>query len=88
MTTSIETADSGGGSEQAMTDILDFIRVRKPELGAIDDDVDLIDERIVDSLDFAELLFVIEESTGKPIDLSKVDVEDFRSLRSIRRAFL
>jgi len=88
VTTSIETADSGGSSEQAMTDILDFIRARKPEVDAIGDDVDLIDERIVDSLDFAELLFVIEESTGKSIDLSKVDVEDFRSLRSIRRAFL
>lgn len=71
-----------------MTDILEFIRARKPEVGAIDEDADLIDERIVDSLDFAELLFVIEESTGEPIDLSTVDVEAFRTLRSIRHAFL
>lgn len=54
----------------------------------IDIDLDLIESRVIDSLDFAEFLFFLEELTGKPIELGAVDLDTFRTLRSITARFL
>lgn len=83
MTDGEQTSEHG----PELREVVSFIRGRKPDLGPIAEDADLIEDRIVDSLDFAELLFVIEEASGAPIDLTSVDLESFRSLGAIRRAF-
>lgn len=54
----------------------------------IDLDLDLIEHRLIDSLDFAEFLFVLEEVSGRTIDLGSVDLDTFRTLRSIEARFL
>lgn len=55
---------------------------------AIDLDVDLIENRLIDSLDFAEFLFLLEQVSGKAINLEQVDLDSFRTLRSIQSRFL
>jgi methoxymalonate biosynthesis acyl carrier protein len=50
-------------------------------------DVDLIENGLIDSLAFVELLLLIEREFGTPIDLEAVEIDDFRSLASIA-AFL
>lgn len=54
----------------------------------VDLDTDLIENRLIDSLDFAEFLFLLEEVTGQVIDLASVDLLAFRTLRSIQARFL
>jgi len=51
------------------------------------DDVNIIDTRLVDSLSFVELIYTIEEASGTEIDFDSIDIEDFQSLDTIRKAF-
>lgn len=67
--------------------VLDFLLARRPELGSIDPDFDLIDNRVLDSLGFVNFLYVLEEQTGREISLDTVSPEDFRTLRRIRERF-
>ncbi len=68
--------------------VLNFITQRNPEVGELGLDDDLIDRRAVDSLAFVEFVYLLEEFGGEPIDLEDVDVDDFRTLRSINSRFL
>lgn len=67
-----------------------WIRSKKRTPGEIriEPDTDLIENRLIDSLDFAEFLFFVEDLTGTEIDLESVDVNAFRTLRSIEARFL
>ncbi len=67
--------------------VLDFLLARRPDLGTIDPDYDLIDNRVLDSLGFVNFLYVLEEQTGREITLDTVSPEDFRTLRRIRERF-
>lgn len=64
-----------------------WILKRNPDLTELADDVDIIETRLVDSLAFVELVYTIESATGVEIDFDAIDVDDFRSLSAIERAF-
>ncbi|MEU2059749.1 acyl carrier protein [Streptomyces sp. NPDC013455] len=83
MTTESAAAAPGGTGDL----VLDFLLARRPELGTIDPDYDLIDNRVLDSLGFVNFLYVLEEQTGREISLDTVSPEDFRTLRRIRERF-
>lgn len=67
--------------------VVEYLLARRPELGTIDPDYDLIDNRVLDSLGFVNFLYVLEEQTGREISLDQVSPEDFRTLRRIRARF-
>jgi acyl carrier protein len=67
--------------------VLTYLLARRPELTSIDPDLDLIENRIIDSLSFVNFLYVLEEQTGQAISLDEVSPEDFRTLRRIRERF-
>jgi acyl carrier protein len=71
-----------------LTAIQDWIASKHAEGVTVDLDTDLIESRLIDSLDFAEFLFLLEEISGRTIDLAMVDVQAFRTLRSIQSRFL
>ena len=48
-------------------------------------DTDLIESRLLDSMQIVELLLQIEQQFGLHIDLDRVDFEDLRSLARIAR---
>ncbi len=83
MTTNPAAAPVTGTGDLA----LDFLLARRPDLGTIDPDYDLIDNRVLDSLGFVNFLYVLEEQTGREITLDQVSAEDFRTLRRIRERF-
>ncbi|HTZ44504.1 MAG TPA: hypothetical protein VMB79_11645 [Jatrophihabitans sp.] len=68
--------------------VLTYLLARRPDLTSIDEDLDLIENRVIDSLGFVNFLYVLEEATGEPISLDEVSPEDFRTLRRIRERFL
>lgn len=53
----------------------------------ISDDIDLIDNRLIDSLRFVEFVLLISEISGKNISLEEVNVDDFRTLERIREVY-
>jgi acyl carrier protein len=67
--------------------VLSYLLARRPDLASIDEDLDLIDNRVIDSLGFVNFLYVLEEATGRSISMDEVSAEDFRTLRRIRLRF-
>jgi acyl carrier protein len=70
-----------------MEAVREFIRGRNPKLGHLDDEMDLIDSRAINSLAFVEFIFLLEELTGEPIDPEELDLDDFRTLKAIETRF-
>ncbi|WP_441249370.1 acyl carrier protein [Kitasatospora sp. McL0602] len=64
-----------------------WILKRHPERDDIDPDLDLIENRLIDSLSFVEFVFLLEQVSGNPIDMDTLEVDDLRSLSSIEARF-
>ncbi|MFD7061703.1 4'-phosphopantetheinyl transferase superfamily protein [Streptomyces sp. NPDC059906] len=67
--------------------VRDWILGRHPDRSELAYDVNIIENRLVDSLAFVELVYAIEDASGQEIDFDTIDVEDFQSLATIQRAF-
>lgn len=65
-----------------------WLLARKPDLTEIDPDLDLIENRIVDSLSFTEFVFFLEELVGRELQTTAETVQAFRTLRSIEKEIL
>ncbi|MFG2824427.1 acyl carrier protein [Kitasatospora sp. NPDC048365] len=72
-----------------MQQISEWIASKNPGLDrAVDPAEDLIEGRLIDSLDFLEFIYLLENVSGQPIDLTEVTVDDFRTLDRIQERFL
>ncbi len=70
-----------------MRAIREFVLDRNPKLSQLDNEMDLIDSRAINSLAFVEFIFLLEELTGEPIDPEELDLDDFRTLKAIEARF-
>lgn len=61
---------------------------KKPALGDIDMDSDLIENRVIDSLGFLDFVFYLEQLTGRELETDAKAVTAFRTLRNIRDMIL
>ncbi|MFC1408873.1 acyl carrier protein [Streptacidiphilus sp. N1-12] len=72
-----------------MKQIAEWIQTKNPGLDREPDpQEDLIEGRLIDSLDFLEFIYLLEEVSGRTIDLQEVSVDDFRTLERIEQRFL
>jgi len=51
------------------------------------DELDLFENRVIDSLEFMNFLMLLEEATGVPVDTERVQIEQLRTLATIRSHF-
>jgi acyl carrier protein len=51
------------------------------------DQDDIIQNRLIDSLQFVEFILFIEEVSGIAINMESLDIENFRSIDNIKQAF-
>jgi len=61
-----------------------WLLARNPEVTVIGWDEDLIDSRLIDSLDFPQLIFLLEDLVGHELELTAENVVGFRTLRGLR----
>ena len=71
-------------TEDMLEGVRAWLLARKPEITDIDLDLDLIENRVVDSLSFIEFLYFLEELTGNNLQTQAQSLATFRSLRVIR----
>jgi acyl carrier protein len=69
-------------------DLRAWVIARNPEVRELDADTDIIETRIVNSLQFVELMLHVEELCGRELNADEVNLEAFRTLRSIEKSFL
>jgi acyl carrier protein len=74
--------------EPKIESVRKWLEARKPEFATIDPDLDLIENRVIDSLAFTEFLFFLEELIDREIDPTPQIVASFRTLRTIERDIL
>ncbi|MEV5675624.1 MULTISPECIES: acyl carrier protein [unclassified Streptomyces] len=68
--------------------VVDWLRERNPTVGEIPEDLDLIENRLIDSLSFMEFILLVEDLIGRELRLDRIDVDQFRTLRSLTHHFL
>jgi acyl carrier protein len=61
---------------------------RNATLTNIDMDMDLIESRVLDSLDFLNFVHLLEEMTNRELEIDAQSANVFRTLRSIRNHIL
>ncbi|MEU3606783.1 acyl carrier protein [Streptomyces sp. NPDC035033] len=65
-----------------------WLQEKNPGLdGPVDADEDLIEARLIDSMDFLEFVDLLEDISGTSIDLQEVTLDDFRTLTRVRERF-
>ncbi|MFC5719478.1 acyl carrier protein [Streptomyces gamaensis] len=72
----------------ALQQIKDWILKRHPERQDIAPDLDLIENRLIDSLSFVEFVFLLERVSGATIEMETLEIDAIRTLDAIDRAFL
>jgi acyl carrier protein len=66
-----------------------WLHEKNPGLdGPIGADEDLIEARLIDSMDFLEFIDLLEGLSGAMIDLQEVTIDDFRTLNRVQERFL
>ncbi|MYT68893.1 acyl carrier protein [Streptomyces sp. cg28] len=72
-----------------MESVIEWIHEKNPGLeGDLAPDEDLIEARLIDSMDFLEFIDLLESISGETIDLQTSTIDDFRTLDRIRERFL
>jgi acyl carrier protein len=81
---------SGAVSEDAFYEqMLTFLRERRPDLdGEIEPSTQLWEAGYLDSFGLIELLSVLEELTGHPIEIGADDLPSFFTLKGIFEGFV
>ncbi|MCR3752109.1 acyl carrier protein [Lentzea californiensis] len=79
---------SGGDVKDPVTVVIDFLLAKRPDFEEIPRDLDLIENRVLDSLGFVNFLYLLEELTGREIPMVDVAPEDFRTIDAIEARFL
>lgn len=74
-------------TETRLDNVTQWILAKHPALSSIDPSEDLIVNRLIDSLSFVEFVFLIEQESGASIDVENIDLEQFRTLGAVERAF-
>ena len=64
--------------------IRDYIQGKNPDFD-LNNSTDIIENRLIDSLQFVEFMLFIEEVSGCKFDMENLDIEHFRSLDAIER---
>lgn len=67
--------------------VVQYLLKKRPDLTSIDPELDLVENRILDSLGFVDFLYVLEEQTGQEILMENVKPSDFRTINAIRKRF-
>ncbi|MER6334054.1 acyl carrier protein [Streptomyces sp. NPDC001034] len=67
--------------------VKDWILKRHPQRDDIPGDLDLIENRLIDSLSFVEFVFLLEQYSGRAIEMDTLEVDSLRTLDAIEAAF-
>ena len=74
--------------DNQIIEIKQWLLEKNPHLEDIDEDLDLIENRLIDSLQLVSFLMFLEEIREEEIEVENLDFSMFQNLRSIKENFL
>ncbi|MFJ9033450.1 4'-phosphopantetheinyl transferase superfamily protein [Streptomyces sp. NPDC102274] len=72
---------------EGLQQVKDWILKRHPDREDIAPTLDLIENRLIDSLSFVEFVFLLEEQSGRSIEMETLKVDAVRTLAAIESNF-
>jgi len=81
-------SDTGTSVDSALEPVIDWLRAKNADIDVIPPDLDLIENRLIDSLGFMEFILLLEDLIGREIILEQLSVDQFRTLDAIFVNFL
>lgn len=72
---------------EGLQQIKDWILKRHQDREDIAPDLDLIENRLIDSLSFVEFVFLLEQQSGRTIEMETLEVDAIRTLDAIESNF-
>lgn len=81
-------SDTGASVDGALEPVVDWLRAKNADIEVIPSDLDLIENRLIDSLGFMEFILLLEDLMGREIVLEQLSVDQFRTLDAIFVNFL
>lgn len=82
------TATQEAAGESKLAAVRTWLLEANPEASDIDLDADLFESGLITSIQFVELVLLIEELTGREIAVDDGAVDRFRTLRAITDNYL
>ncbi|NOT88974.1 MAG: acyl carrier protein [Lysobacter sp.] len=73
---------------QGLDTLRDWLLEKNPDLDAIDDDLDLFESKLIDSINFVEFILIIEELIDREIPVSSDLVARTSTLRLVSENYL
>ena len=73
---------------QGLDILRDWLLEKNPDLDAIDDDLDLFESKLIDSINFVEFILIIEELIDQEIPASSDLVAKTSTLRLVSENYL
>jgi acyl carrier protein len=67
--------------------IKEWLLSQSPEIGEFDGDFNLVENGVFDSLQFLELINLIEDLSGQILDMTEITIADFQTLNVIENKF-
>ncbi|GLZ31238.1 hypothetical protein Lesp02_34260 [Lentzea sp. NBRC 105346] len=71
----------------AINEVKEWILAKHAELTDIDPHLDLIENRLIDSLSFVEFVFLVSQLSGVEINVDTIELDDFRTLHNIEKRY-
>lgn len=68
--------------------VIDWLQMKNNDLEDIPRDLDLIENRLIDSLSFMEFILLLESLVARDIPADELSVDQFRTLDAIEVHFL
>ena len=64
-----------------------FIISRNNAIAVLPPDLDIIEKKVIDSLQLVDLIYMVEDLSNTAIDFETLNIDHFRSLEAIERQF-
>lgn len=79
---------AGEDGHNYFSQIEQWLLNNNPDISSIPEDLDLIENRLIDSLRFMEFIFFLETLSGNAIDIAQIQIDNFRTIQSILRSYV
>ncbi|MGL5834096.1 MAG: acyl carrier protein [Waterburya sp.] len=79
--------NKSSNSDQMISEVKQWLLEKNTHLEDIPEDLNLIENRLIDSLQFVSFLMFLEELREEEIEVDNVDFSMFQTLRAIKANF-
>lgn len=86
-TSSIQSTSRRTTMSDGLQQVKNWLLARHTERDDIAPDLDLIENRLIDSLSFVEFVFLLEQQSGRSIQMEALEVDEIRTLAAIESHF-